>query len=237
MRAALLRMAEQTGIPMSEEQAEQFMIYMRELLQYNEHTNLTAITDSRDVMEKHFIDSLLLLKACEIQKAAKVADVGSGAGFPGMPLLIMRPDLNMTLLDSSRKRIAFLTHLCYRLELQADLQHMRAEEAGKKQSFRQNFDLVTARAVAGLPQLAEYCLPLVKLNGIFAAMKGPSIEVEINTSEYAVNKLGGQIQRVWSGELPGGDARKIILIEKVKATPKLYPRTANAIQKRPLYGM
>lgn len=237
MKIALMRMAEQVGIPMTEAQAEIFMIYMRELLQYNEHTNLTAITDSKEVMEKHFIDSLLLLKACELPEAAIVADVGSGAGFPGMPLLIMRPDLKITVFDSSKKRIDFLEHLSHRLNVKAELQHLRVEEAGKRQSFRQHYDVVTARAVAGLPQLVEYCLPLVKMNGIFAAMKGPNAEVEIKSAKYAVKKLGGTIQRVWSGELPEGELRKIIIIEKVKVTPKLYPRTANAIQKRPLYDI
>lgn len=227
-------MAKVLGIEVSSEQAKKFEIYMRELKSYNSHTNLTAITDDRGIMIKHFIDSLFLLKAVDIPMGASMADIGAGAGFPGLPVLIMRPDIKLTAMDSVNKRITFLKHITGMLEIKAELVHIRAEDAGRKPEYRDSFDVVTARAVAYLPKLLEYCMPLVRVGGCFAAMKGPGAAIEIEESSFAIERLGGKLLSIWHGQLPDGDERNIIMIKKVRKTDKLYPRTAKEIKDKQL---
>lgn len=171
----LISKAKEIGVKVSPAQAEQFQIYLDLLLERNTVMNLTAITDPEEAVIKHFVDSLTLLKALEIKKNAKVIDVGTGAGFPGIPLKIMRPDIELTLLDSLNKRLVFLREVCDAIGIEAETIHKRAEEAGKDTKLRESFDVATARAVANMNILAEYCIPLIKMKGYFAAMKGPSL--------------------------------------------------------------
>ena len=186
----LISKAKEIGVKVSPAQAEQFQIYLDLLLERNTVMNLTAITDPEEAVIKHFVDSLTLLKALEIKKNAKVIDVGTGAGFPGIPLKIMRPDIELTLLDSLNKRLVFLREVCDAIGIEAETIHKRAEEAGKDTKLRESFDVATARAVANMNILAEYCIPLIKMKGYFAAMKGPSLPDEL---EYArKGKIGGR---------------------------------------------
>ena len=186
----LISKAKEIGVKVSPAQAEQFQIYLDLLLERNTVMNLTAITDPEEAVIKHFVDSLTLLKALEIKKNAKVIDVGTGAGFPGIPLKIMRPDIELTLLDSLNKRLVFLREVCDAIGIEAETIHKRAEEAGKDTKLRESFDVATARAVANMNILAEYCIPLIKMKGYFAAMKGPSLPDEL---EYArKGKSGGR---------------------------------------------
>ena len=161
------------GIKITEEQAEQFQTYMELLLEWNEKMNLTAITQPGEMVEKHFLDSLTLLLACKVKEGAKVIDVGTGAGFPGIPLKILRPDVELTLLDSLNKRLTFLGEVCAALGLESRRVHKRAEEAGLDKAMRESYDLAVARAVAPLNILCEYCLPLVKMKGFFCGHEGP----------------------------------------------------------------
>ena len=186
----LISKTKEIGVKVSPAQAEQFQIYLDLLLERNTVMNLTAITDPEEAVIKHFVDSLTLLKALEIKKNAKVIDVGTGAGFPGIPLKIMRPDIELTLLDSLNKRLVFLREVCDTIGIEAETIHKRAEEAGKDTKLRESFDVATARAVANMNILAEYCIPLIKMKGYFAAMKGPSLPDEL---EYArKGKIGGR---------------------------------------------
>ena len=184
----LISKAKEIGVKVSPAQAEQFQIYLDLLLERNTVMNLTAITDPEEAVIKHFVDSLTLLKALEIKKNAKVIDVGTGAGFPGIPLKIMRPDIELTLLDSLNKRLVFLREVCDAIGIEAETIHKRAEEAGKDTKLRESFDVATARAVANMNILAEYCIPLIKMKGYFAAMKGPSLPDEL---EYARKRKSG----------------------------------------------
>lgn len=234
IQSFLIQAAGQQGILISQKQADCFQRYMELLLEWNQKMNLTAITEPEEVAIKHFVDSLLLFKAVVIPEHAKVADVGTGAGFPGIPLAVMRPDLDLTLLDSLNKRLVFLEAVCNGLEISSTRVHMRAEEAGRQKAFREQFDLVTARAVAPLNLLAEYCLPLVKVGGIFAAMKGPGIEEELAVAKQAVSILGGKLEEVCSFLLPDGSKRSIAVIKKIKHTGDRYPRQSAKIAKNPL---
>ena len=180
----LISKAKEIGVKVSPAQAEQFQIYLDLLLERNTVMNLTAITDPEEAVIKHFVDSLTLLKALEIKKNAKVIDVGTGAGFPGIPLKIMRPDIELTLLDSLNKRLVFLREVCDAIGIEAETIHKRAEEAGKDTKLRESFDVATARAVANMNILAEYCIPLIKMKGYFAAMKGPSLPDELESVSY-----------------------------------------------------
>lgn len=230
----LISGAKQLGIKMTMSQAEQFQSYLELLLEWNEKINLTAITDPDEVLEKHFLDSLTLLSHCEIKQGARLIDVGTGAGFPGIPLKIMRPDLELTLLDGLNKRLVFLGEVCSALGLEAERVHKRAEEAGLDPKMRESFDIVTARAVAPLNVLAEYCLPLVKMKGYFLAMKGPGAKEEVNQAEKALGILGGTEVKLLSLSLPTAGERNIAAIRKKAFTPKGYPRHGGTITKHPL---
>lgn len=233
-KEALISGAKQLGIKMSLTQAEQFQKYLELLLEWNEKINLTAITDPYEAAEKHFLDSLTLLSHCKIKQGAKVIDVGTGAGFPGVPLKIMRPDLEMTLLDGLNKRLVFLGEVCSSLGIEAKRIHKRAEEAGLDSKMRESYDIVTARAVAPLNVLAEYCLPLVKMKGCFLAMKGPGAKEELNEAQKALDILGGTEVELISLSLPTAGERNIVSVQKRAFTPKGYPRHGGTITKHPL---
>lgn len=233
-KTELIAKAKQIGVKVTPAQAEQFQRYLELLLEWNEKINLTAITDPAEVVEKHFVDSLTLLSHCKIKQGAKVIDVGTGAGFPGIPLKILRPDLQLTLLDSLNKRLNFLGEVCSALGIEAERVHRRAEEAGLDHKMRESYDVVTARAVAPLNVLCEYCLPLVKMKGYFLAMKGPGAKEELEQAENALGILGGTDVELFSLSLPEAGERNIVSVQKKTFTPKGYPRHGGTITKHPL---
>ena len=221
-------------IPVDDEMLRQFQLYGEILEDWNGKINLTAIKEPREVVVKHFLDSMALLNYCNVPKNAKLIDVGTGAGFPGVPVKILRPDVKLTLLDSLNKRLNFLNELCNGIVVEANTIHFRAEEAGRKKELREKFDIATARAVANLRELSEYCLPFVNVGGYFVAMKGPSVDEEIEQSKKAIAKLGGKIEKIFSFELLDSGSRTIILIRKVSHTPQNLPRPSAKIAKAPL---
>lgn len=204
------------------------------LVEWNEKFNLTAITEPDQIVYKHFIDSLLVLKTIDLKNNVSLADIGTGAGFPSTPISIVRRDIKITQIDSLRKRVGFLQHVSDNFHLKIRTVHGRAEELGKKDEYREQFDYVTARAVAPLQKLSEYCLPLVKIGGFFIAMKGSEYEVEVDDSKKAIDVLGGQIEKIKNFELPDSSVRNIILIKKISRTPTKYPRNSVQISKKPL---
>ena len=219
------------GLALTGEQLELLDPYAERLVETNAHFNLTAITDPEAIENKHFIDSLLLADQPEV--AGSMVDVGSGAGFPGVVAKIYKPDLALTLLEPTGKRLEFLRGLCAELGLAADFLKERAEEAARK-AWREQFDLATARAVARLDKLAEYCLPLVRVGGYFLAMKAESASAELEEARPAIRKLGGEAVALRRFLLPGGEERGIIVIKKISHTPSAYPRNGGKIAKSPL---
>lgn len=222
---------EKYGLTLNADQYEKFDLYADFLCEYNKNVNLTAITEPYEILVKHFIDSVLALKFVKIPENSAIIDVGTGAGFPSVPIKIMRDDIKLTLLDSLAKRITFLEKLCEKLGIEAEFIHGRAEDIGKTVEYREKFDFSCARAVANLSVLSEYCLPFVKVGGIFIAMKGPNEEIE--TSENAIKLLGGEISEVSDYDL-GVDRRKIIFVKKISQTPTKYPRNSSQIKKKSL---
>ena len=220
------------SLAVSEEQYGQFKKYAELLVEWNKKMNLTAITDKYGITVKHFLDSVLPLKFIDIPDGASLIDVGTGAGFPGIPLKIMRPDIKLTLLDSLNKRVNFLSEVCGALELDVPCIHARAEEFGRNENYREKYDFSAARAVAAMPVLSEYCLPYVKVGGTFAALKGRNENYK--DSENAVKILGGDISDVTEYSLPDGDGRTLICIRKIKETPSKYPRNSGQISKKSL---
>ena len=222
------------GLSFTEQQLEQFTEYYELLVETNKVMNLTAITEPEEVAVKHMIDSLLAFD--EDMAGKTLADVGTGAGFPGVPLKIYCPELKVTLIDSLGKRLKFLQQVIDALGLKyIRCEHLRAEDAGKNSKHREKYDLVTARAVARLSVLAEYCLPLVKKGGRFIALKGSKYAEEIEEGTAAVQILGGKILSAEPVKLPGlDDGRAIIKIGKIKTTPAQYPRKAGTPEKQPL---
>lgn len=210
-------------------------LYGNLLLEWNEKMNLTAITAPEDVLYKHFYDCILFLKAVTPAKNARIIDVGTGAGFPGMVLKIVRPDINVTLLDSLNKRLVFLNEVIAELGLSGiSTVHMRAEDAGKAAAHREKYDIACARAVASLPALMEYCLPLVKKGGCFVAMKGASAEEEMNRSLSAAHLLGADKPTIICETLTGNEQRAFVISKKISHTPTRYPRKPAEILKKPL---
>lgn len=230
----LSQLCEQEGISLSEKQLGQFQRYMELLMEWNRKMNLTAITDPEGVTVKHFYDSLLLLKAVELPEGASLIDVGTGAGFPGIPVAIARPDVKLTLLDSLNKRLVFLAEVCRELGISAEIRHARAEEGGRQKELREQFDFATARAVAGMNVLSEYCVPFVKKGGAFVAMKGPDGEEELKQAACGIGTLGGKPEKATHFTLPDGSQRCIIVVRKVRETPAAYPRHGSKISKKPL---
>lgn len=219
------------NLDLSQEKYDKFCKYAEFLVEYNKNVNLTAITEPREVLIKHFIDSSLILNYIDIPENSSIIDVGTGAGFPSVPLKIMRPDLKITLLDSLAKRIVFLQKLCELIEADAEFIHGRAEDIAKKNEYREKFDFSCARAVANLSVLSEYCIPFVKVGGTFISMKGPN-ENPLD-SESAVNILGGKICEIYSYSLEN-DSRNLIEIKKISQTPTKYPRNSSQIKKKSL---
>lgn len=221
------------GINLTEEQLNQLDIYCRFLLEYNSHTNLTAIKEEDQVYLKHFYDSLTFIKSLDVTKHNNLLDIGTGAGFPGMVLKIVFPQLEVTLLDSNNKKINFLQELAKKINIQKiNFYHGRAEDFCVKN--REKFDIVTARAVTNMTALSELCLPFVKINGYFIALKGSNQE-ELEESKKAIKILGGQIEKIINFQLPHEvGERNIVCIKKQKNTPKEYPRRYDKIVKKPL---
>lgn len=222
------------GVALDETALQRFAVYADFLREYNEKVNLTAITDPNGIVVKHFADSLALLKYVDLPNGAAVCDVGTGAGFPGMAILIARPDLKVTLMDSVNKKLEFLRQLAAKLEVSPEIVHIRAEDAGHDPRFREQFDCVTARAVSQLNKLSEYCVPLVKQNGVFVPLKAPLAEEEAAAGKSAAGKLGCRLKERFSYEIPGGDGREVLIFEKKSHTPTLYPRKSAVISKSPL---
>lgn len=226
--------AEKIGIQLDETALKRFDKYAEMIVETNKYLNLTAITEPTEMLYKHFIDSLSLLTVVKLQQGAKVVDVGTGAGFPGVVLLIARPDLKITLMDGTNKRLNFIAQVLDELKLNAEILHSRAELAGKDKKYREKFDLVTARAVANMNTLSEYCLPFAKVGGIFAPMKAAKAEEEIKDSENAIKLLGGRIKEVRQLNIENCGERCIIITEKISQTPSKYPRASAQISKKPL---
>lgn len=231
----LIDKAAQFGIELNRHMVESFTSYARILVEYNKKVNLTNIVQPKDIVIKHFLDSLAVIDAVSIPENARLIDVGTGAGFPGVPIKIVRPDIELTLLDSLNKRINFLKQLISELGLNnVHTVHARAEEAGRKPGFRHAFDVATARAVAALPVLCEYCIPLVKPNGLFITMKGREVEQELQSAQNAIAVLGARVEKVKTFNLPDGSGRSNIIIKKISQTPSIYPRKTPKILKSPL---
>jgi len=226
------------GLDLTPDMLAAFQTYYEELIAWNERANLTAITDYQEVQIKHFLDSLsclLVLAGLPIERWRGL-DIGAGAGFPGLPLKIARSQMELTLLEAKKKRIQFLQHLVERLELEGvTIIRGRAEELGRQPGHREGYDLVLARAVATLPVLLEYALPLCRMGGIFLAQKGPDIKEELETSRVALRLLGGQMREVRGLELPHSmGERNLVVVEKAAPTPGRYPRRPGVPAKRPL---
>lgn len=224
------------GVTLTDKQIEQFEKYYELLVEWNKVMNLTGITEFDEVMQKHFVDSVAAAKYAEMEKVNSLIDVGTGAGFPGIPLKIVYPHIQVTLLDSLNKRIKFLEEVVDNLGLTGiETVHGRAEDAAKKAEYREQFDLSVSRAVANLASLTEYCLPFVKVGGKFVSYKSVSVDEEITQSKKAVYVLGGEIGKVEKFNLPESDMeRALVIIEKKRSTPKKYPRKAGMPTKEPL---
>lgn len=219
---------------LNREQIEKFYKYMQLLIEWNEKINLTSIVEPKEIIIKHFLDSLTISK--HINKKSTVIDIGTGAGFPGIPIKIEQEDIKMTLLDSLNKRIKFLEEVIKDLSIK-DIQaiHGRAEDFGQNANFREEYDVCVSRAVAQMNVLIEYMLPFVKLNGICICMKGPEVENELKNAEHAIKELGGKIEKVEKLSLSGNEnQRSIIIIKKIQKTPKKYPRKPGCSRKAPL---
>lgn len=228
---------QQLHIALSEKQMEQFLQYYELLVEKNKVMNLTAITEFDEVVEKHFLDSVSLTKQLDLHQPLKVLDLGTGAGFPGIPLKIVFPELEITLMDSLNKRVLFLQDVISSLQLEnIEAVHGRAEEAARNKKYRESFDLCVSRAVANISTLSEYCLPFVKIGGSFISYKSSTIEDELKDGKKGIAILGGKVKDVYKFTLPDSKLqRSFVIIEKEKKTPKAYPRKAGTPSKDPLH--
>lgn len=228
--------AEKFNIIIDEEKIDKFRRYAALIKEWNEKINLTAITDEDGIIKKHFIDSISVLESNVIKRGMKIIDIGTGAGFPGIPLKIIMPESEILLVDSLNKRICFLNEVISLLGLHGiQAVHGRAEEMARKPVQREKFDIAVSRAVANMTVLAEYCIPFVKTGGYFIAMKGPSSESEIEESKTAINILGGKIKNVVETSMLQPDMNhRLVIVEKIKSTMGKYPRNAGQIEKKPL---
>ena len=223
----------QLNIPIDEANLERFERFESLLLEWNERMNLTAITDSFEIKTKHFLDSVLPLSVFEIPPGASLIDIGTGAGFPGIPLKLARADISVTLLDSLNKRIGFLAEVIAELGLtEIRAIHGRAEELGRASEFRETFDVATSRAVAALDVLAEFCLPFVKVGGVFLALKSADSSEEIESAKSMITTLGGEIESEFTAKIPYTEIeRKIVVIQKVSPTAEKFPRSMKKIKR------
>lgn len=228
--------AKDIGLSLTDKQQKQFDLYYEMLVEWNKVMNLTGITDYNEVNEKHFLDSLSVVKCFDISNISSLIDIGTGAGFPGIPLKIMFPEIHVVLLDSLNKRVRFLNEVIEALGLtNIETLHGRAEDFAKRKEYREQFDLCVSRAVANLSTLSEYCLPYVKVDGYFIPYKAEEVDDEVANACTAAEILGGRIEEVYKFKLPGTDiGRSFIKIKKVKTTSKKYPRKAGMPGKEPL---
>lgn len=231
----LQQAAHSLGIEITDEQSAEFEKYMEMMLEYNKCVNLTAITEKEEIEEKHFVDSVSAVLSERLHNNCTLIDIGAGAGFPSLPIKIVRKDIDVTMLDSLNKRINFLNSAINELHLEKIRAiHMRAEEGGRKAELREKFDVAVARAVADLSVLAEYALPFVKKGGYFIAMKGPSVDEELDKAKNAIKLLGGKTREVKKIKFPSGIEHSLVIIEKTGSTPSKYPRKAGKPVKEPL---
>lgn len=226
----MFEMFKGAGIEVSETQKDQFQTLFEFMVEYNKNVNLTSITEFEDVVIKHFIDSVLPFKMLKIGGEESFIDVGTGAGFPSLPLLICYPSLRGTLCDSLAKRCKYLELVCEKIGVSADIVHARGEELGRER--REQYDFATARAVAAMPVLSEFCLPFVKVGGRFIALK--SVNEDINVAEKAIKTLGGTLEQIIDYSLPNGDGRRVAVVKKISQTPTKFPRSFANITKKPL---
>jgi 16S rRNA (guanine527-N7)-methyltransferase len=235
-RSLLIDGAAALGLALTPGQLRQFERYAAELIDWNRRANLTAITDPLDIIRKHFLDSLSVSAACGLQAGERIIDVGSGAGFPGLPIRIARPDLRLTLLEAMRKKCDFLRHVVESLGLDGvTIVNARAEEAARDAAHREQYDVAMARAVAETAALAEYLLPFVRVGGRAVAQKSGAVESEVERAAAAIEELGGRLRRIAPANVPGLDeARYLVLIDKVAPTPHRYPRRAGVPHRRPI---
>lgn len=226
----------EVGLDLTEVQYDQFIKYMRLLQEWNEKINLTAITEDEEVIKKHFIDCIKSFKSEAIKNAETIIDVGTGAGFPGLPIAIMNPNVRVTLLDSLNKRINFLNLVVRELGLKNVVTiHSRAEDGARNKELREKFDVATSRAVANMSVLSEFCIPYVKINGHFIALKGPAIEEELKDAQKAIEVLGGELKGKIEYDIEESDLNhNIVEVKKVRNCPKVYPRKAGTVNKNPI---
>lgn len=222
------------GVTLSDEAFARLDAFAEQLVETNRQFNLTAITEPADMTVKHFADSLSLFSFANFPQNAKIIDVGTGAGFPGLVLKLARPDLEVTFLDSTRKKLGFIESVLQNAGLSGEILHRRAEEAGQDKAFREQFDFATARAVSDLRNLAEYCLPFVKVGGVFLSMKSAGTDEEIAAAKNALHLLGGKIERDEVFSLTPEMPRRLLFIKKISQTPPKYPRPSAKIAKNPL---
>lgn len=228
----LRSLALQSGIELDQTALDRFDIYAELLVEWNGKMNLTAITEPEEIEVKHFLDCLMLPKYFDLSNTKTVIDVGAGAGFPSVPLLIYNPDLCLTMMDAINKRLTFLDTAIHAIGLEANLVHARAEDSGQDKNYREMFDLATARAVAPMNVLAEYCLPFVKVGGYFVALKGSNDDTE--QAKDAIVTLGGEVVSNVSYKLNGTEPRSIVVVKKISQTPTQFPRKAKKISAKPL---
>ncbi|MFC1767006.1 16S rRNA (guanine(527)-N(7))-methyltransferase RsmG [Candidatus Margulisiibacteriota bacterium] len=226
--------AKELDIELTEEQNEQLSLYLKELLEWNKNINLTSITAEDEIIIKHFLDSLTIAKAVDLSQISTLLDIGAGAGLPGIPLKIAFPHLNVTMVDSTRKKVNFMKHVIEMLKLEnSKAVFSRSEDFPRE--MKESFDIVTSRAVAELRVLAEYCLPYVKIGGFFVAYKGADTENEIAAANNAISTLGGELERTVKLTLPNTDMiRNLVVIRKIGRAPDNFPRRAGIAKKRPL---
>ncbi len=230
----IVPLCEKFGLTLDDAAISRLNTYGNMLVEWNEKMNLTAITEPEEVLYKHFLDCLLFFKNVDVPQGAKLIDVGTGAGFPGMVLKIARPDIELTLMDGLNKRLTFLNAVLEALKLEAKTVHMRAEDGGKNKEFREKYDISCARAVANLPVLCEYCIPFVKVGGQFIAMKGAAAQEELDAATNAYKILGCEKPTIICENLRENEARAFIISKKISQTPPKYPRMGGKIAKSAL---